>query len=426
MSLPPPGPSDRYELTGTLYKWTVALWNSVFGSIADRLNALEAREADYQEVIDAGTGAAIEYVQNAVAPQIEQIGDTIAGLNQDIAEAQDILDALQNQGVPAANVPVSPAGNFPAGTSVQEALEALDQVTEGIGNALTSHKTGVDVHAEARATTALGRAGTDNSRIMTPYLVRDARMLRTNLQAGAYTVLPADFGQTISCSSTFTLALTAAATLGDGWYCYVRNTGSGIITIDPNGAETIDGAATLKVRPGGAIMIHCNGATFRAFGRPGLRELSDVTPVAAGNTAFDIVSGIDGTYEEIVLKVWDILPSSGFSLTLQTRRVSDSVWGEYFTGTYGTGGSAFGSGASLIGGGDPSALSKFEMAFSGIGKGGTIRAMWKGLQRNTSTWALFPGEIYSTTDFNGIRIARYSTSSATFSCKYQLFGVLSS
>ncbi|MDG3580423.1 hypothetical protein P7F60_29005 [Rhizobium sp. YJ-22] len=332
MSLPPPSPSDRYQLTGILYKWTVALWNSVFGSIADRLNALEARDADYQEVIDAGTGAAIEYVQNAVAPQIEQIGDTIGDLNEEIAEAQDILAALQSQGVPATNVPVTPAGNFPAGTSVQEALEALDQVTSGIGNALTTHKAGVDVHPEARATAALARAGTDNTRIMTPSLVRDVRMLRTNLQAGAYTVLPADFGQTISCSSTFTLALTAAATLGDGWYCYVRNTGSGVITIDPNGAETIDGAATLKLVAGASVMIHCNGATFRSFGRNGLQRITDFVSISGTPPVIELTDGFDGSFEEIVIRLMGVTMTGG-PIYLSSRRLSDNVWGNYLVGT---------------------------------------------------------------------------------------------
>ena len=327
MSLPPPNASDRYQLTTILYKFTIGLWNSVMGSIADRLTALEARNADYQEVIDTGTDAAIEFIQNSVTPQLNQVASNIADLNQEIAEAQDVLDALQTAGVPAENVPVTPAGNFPAGTSVQEALEALDLATAGIGNSLDTHKTSIDVHPEARATTALGRAGTDNARIMTPYLVRDARLLRSNVQAGAYTAVAADFGQTITCSGTFTLALTAAATLGDGWYCYIRNTGSGVITIDPNGAETIDGETTLKLYAGDAIMIHCNGALFRCFGRNARRVLSD-TVVVPGAAAIDMVDGVVGA-KNLILR-W-----SGFyaansndsgSLYLYGRRTSDNTW----------------------------------------------------------------------------------------------------
>ena len=43
----------------------------------------------------------------------------------------------------------------------------------------------------------------------------------------------------INCSGTFTLAATAAATLGNGWWCYVRDTGTGVITLDPNASEAL-------------------------------------------------------------------------------------------------------------------------------------------------------------------------------------------
>src|SRR5712691_9495158 len=46
-----------------------------------------------------------------------------------------------------------------------------------------------------------------------------------------------DFGKTFLATSTFTQTLTAAATLGDGWFCFYRNDGSGVITLDPNASE---------------------------------------------------------------------------------------------------------------------------------------------------------------------------------------------
>jgi len=55
----------------------------------------------------------------------------------------------------------------------------------------------------------------------------------------ADTLIESDYGKIIFLSGTFTLAITAAATLGSGWYCDVMNSGTGTITIDPNGSETI-------------------------------------------------------------------------------------------------------------------------------------------------------------------------------------------
>jgi hypothetical protein len=76
-----------------------------------------------------------------------------------------------------------------------------------------------------------------------------------------------NFGNAIVATSTFTQTLTAAATLGDGWFCYYRNDGTGVITLDPNGAETIDGSTTLALNPGESVVILCNGSAFKTIGR---------------------------------------------------------------------------------------------------------------------------------------------------------------
>jgi hypothetical protein len=85
--------------------------------------------------------------------------------------------------------------------------------------------------------------------------------------SGADTVISSDKGKLIDCSGTFTLSLTAAATLGDGFYFYIKNSGTGVVTIDPNGSETIDGAATIKVYPGESYGVQTNATSFKTFGR---------------------------------------------------------------------------------------------------------------------------------------------------------------
>ena len=71
-------------------------------------------------------------------------------------------------------------------------------------------------------------------------------------KSGAYTVVAGDIGKIINVDATagaVTLTLTAAATLTDGFWCYVRKADSSVnsVTIDPNAAETINGAATLAL-----------------------------------------------------------------------------------------------------------------------------------------------------------------------------------
>lgn len=81
-----------------------------------------------------------------------------------------------------------------------------------------------------------------------------------------------DIGKTLSCTSTFTQTFTAAATLGDGWWCAIRNNGSGVITLDPNASETVDGAATLELYPGEACICVCNGSAFTTTGLKGISK----------------------------------------------------------------------------------------------------------------------------------------------------------
>lgn len=97
--------------------------------------------------------------------------------------------------------------------------------------------------------------------------------LRTALsflgKSAGYTAVAGDRGRVINFTTAgVTLALTAAATLGDGWWCIAANAASsGVVTIDPNGAETIDGATTITLQPGEACLIICSGTLFRTVGR---------------------------------------------------------------------------------------------------------------------------------------------------------------
>lgn len=88
-----------------------------------------------------------------------------------------------------------------------------------------------------------------------------------NVKAANYTALGADEGQYFRFSTGATLSLTAAATLGSGWTCYVKADG-GNVTIDPNSTETINGSATIVVKNGQSAFIICSGTAFYAYHVP--------------------------------------------------------------------------------------------------------------------------------------------------------------
>jgi hypothetical protein len=85
-------------------------------------------------------------------------------------------------------------------------------------------------------------------------------------KTGAYTVTAADKGSLIDCTSgTFTLSFQAAATLGANWSTYIRNSGTGVVTLDPSGAETIDGVATYTLGQGNGVLVQCDGSVLRTM-----------------------------------------------------------------------------------------------------------------------------------------------------------------
>lgn len=61
-------------------------------------------------------------------------------------------------------------------------------------------------------------------------------------------------------SGTFTQAFAAAAALGNGWHCYIRNSGSGNITIPSS-----DGRTNWIMYPGEMRLFLCDGSMLRSI-----------------------------------------------------------------------------------------------------------------------------------------------------------------
>jgi hypothetical protein len=57
-----------------------------------------------------------------------------------------------------------------------------------------------------------------------------------------------------------------ANVLLNGWFCYVVNSGSGTLTLDPFGSQTIDGAGTKVFAPGESAIVFCDGSNFITLG----------------------------------------------------------------------------------------------------------------------------------------------------------------
>lgn len=120
-------------------------------------------------------------------------------------------------------------------------------------------------------------------------------MSKTQTKTGAYTVIASDRGSVIEATSgTWTLSLTAAATLGDGFVFSFINSGSGTITIDPNASELIAGQATLTMGPGTSGTWYSNGTQWRAVASATLPKWPSRVRVLTSGTSYtppsDVVS----------------------------------------------------------------------------------------------------------------------------------------
>lgn len=115
-------------------------------------------------------------------------------------------------------------------------------------------------------------------------------------KTGAYTIVAGDQGYLIDCTSgTFSLSFTAAATLGNGFFVAVYNSGSGTITLDPNGSETIrDGtssATTKTLAQGQGMILVCDGSGFLAIAQTSSGAGGTGTVTFSANTITGTTSG---------------------------------------------------------------------------------------------------------------------------------------
>lgn len=82
-----------------------------------------------------------------------------------------------------------------------------------------------------------------------------------------YTTGSADRSQALVWTGGLgTLTLPTAASLGNNWFISVRNGGSGNLTVDCSGADTINDATSLVFRPGDSAFINTDGTDFTTVG----------------------------------------------------------------------------------------------------------------------------------------------------------------
>lgn len=105
-------------------------------------------------------------------------------------------------------------------------------------------------------------------------------------KSAAYTAVAADY--IINClTGTWILTLPAVASVSSLAFIKeyaIRNSGSGVITIDGNGAETIDGSATKNLNQNDFLIIAGNGTAWISIGYADASLITTPVPIVDGGT----------------------------------------------------------------------------------------------------------------------------------------------
>lgn len=128
-----------------------------------------------------------------------------------------------------------------------------------------------------------------------------------------------------------TLTLPAAGTVGDNWFCYLRNGGTGAVVVDPTGSPTIDGASTLSYQPGESSIITTDGTNWYTigFGQSAIFAF-DYTVIAVAGTGNYTLTGTE--LNRIAYKFTGILTGDRNIIvpaTVQQYWVDNSTTGAY-------------------------------------------------------------------------------------------------
>lgn len=216
--------------------------------------------------VAGGVAGAIHYQSGVGATGFSAAGTTgqvltSAGTGVPTWTSQSALAA--GTATTATNLAGGSLGTIPyqsaAGTTAQLAVGTSGYILKSNGAAAPSWL----------QTLPVANGGTGGTTQITALQALGALAAQTVAKSTAYTVVAGDRGDLLNCTGTWTLSLTAAATLADGFSVALVNSGVGTITIDPNASETVDGVTTKALTPGQSCILVCNGVGWYTLGLSG-------------------------------------------------------------------------------------------------------------------------------------------------------------
>lgn len=257
MSSDLPSPNDDYVATDAT-RLSKAVWNAVFGSIGSRIRALEAVQADFEALIQLGTGQALAAIAANIEPELVDARAALARLQADTAAAEDVVAAIV-------------AGSIPQGS------------VDGLVAALAGKASADDVEAAIAALVGSAPATLDTIAELAAALDGDASAIAT-ITAALGQRLRVDVAQGLSgaqrAQARDNLGLAAVAASG----AYADLSGRPAVGTGPNALVARDangvapGAVVQIVTASAATLVSSTSATLADTGLS-----ATITPQTAGS-----------------------------------------------------------------------------------------------------------------------------------------------
>jgi hypothetical protein len=168
-------------------------------------------------------------------------------------------------------------------------------------------------------------------------------------KTGTYTLVAADNGKAFNLDPTggnFAVTCTAAATLGDGWWCILRNHAANDNVVQLIASQDIatptapSGTRSFPIRRGAAYILTCNGGAFAISGAPpylngpvGIITIADRVAAAPGAPTIGaryictaIFSITNSAGNVVSTAVGDIIEADGAGRWIQLTPFTNCGW----------------------------------------------------------------------------------------------------
>ena len=263
---------------------------------------------------------------------VMKMGDRLAMLVQQLAERinRSVLLPVSST-LTGVFLPNPVAGKFLRGKADASGYENSDlatgivslplPVSDGGTGASTPAGARAALELESGATTAVGSAaeldaGTDPGDLVQldgsgrlPAVdgsqltgIAQDHTMTVLVKTATYNAVAADKGKVIRFTTSSTMLNLPAVSGNNGlWYEVENAASSGDVTIDPNGAETLDGLATRLLRPGDRVQLICDGTAWKTH--RGAYSFVSSNQAYALNTIFTVAHGLGERPTEFTLEL---------------------------------------------------------------------------------------------------------------------------